>query len=90
MHSRCDNGNVNYTRVDPHTHKKASNTVVGKEKPPFNTGGGLTSLLNSILPKGLDFGDILLFLVLFLLYVETKDEEFLIILIVSAFTFISS
>ena len=89
MHSRCDNGNVNYIRVEPHSHKKASNTV-GKEKPPVNTGGGLTSLLNSILPKGLDFGDILLFLVLFLLYVETKDEEFLIILIVSAFTFISS
>ena len=47
-------------------------------------------MLQKLLPKGLDFGDILLFLILLFLYVETKDEEFLIILILTAYWAIAS
>lgn len=38
-----------------------------------------------ILPKDMDLGDILLYLVLFLLYLENNDEECLIILLVLLF-----
>lgn len=38
--------------------------------------------LGSILPPGVDAGDILFLLVLLFLYLESEDEEFLIILIV--------
>lgn len=52
---------------------------------PNNDGHGkgqgfLSGILGSILPKGLDTGDILLFVLLLLLYNESKDEELLIIL----------
>lgn len=44
-------------------------------------GGSLRSSIDRMLPFGLDCGDLLLLLVLFFLYAETGDEEFLILLI---------
>lgn len=42
--------------------------------------------LTSLLPAGLDAGDLLLAVMLFLLYIDTHDEDFLIILIVVGFS----
>ena len=42
--------------------------------------------LGRILPAGIDPGDILLAVMLFLLYIDTKDEDFLIILIVVGYS----
>ena len=42
--------------------------------------------LTSLLPSGLDAGDLLLAVMLFLLYIDTHDEDFLIILIVVGFS----
>ncbi len=50
--------------------------------------GGINSLLSpflSFLPKDLDFGDIMLFGILFLLFLKNGDEECLIILAVMLF-----
>ena len=41
---------------------------------------------NLKLPFGLDVGDLMLLLILFLLYLDSKDEEFLIILAVLGFS----
>lgn len=54
-------------------------------KPPSAFGGGLSELIGSIL-GGLDTGDILLLLILLLLYLDSHDEEFLIILAVLLFS----
>ncbi|MBQ6539858.1 MAG: hypothetical protein IJL71_02375 [Oscillospiraceae bacterium] len=43
--------------------------------------------LFSLLPEGTDLGDVILMLILLLLYLDTRDEEFLITLLA---TFISS
>ena len=42
--------------------------------------------MTSLLPAGLDAGDLLLAVMLFLLYIDTHDEDFLIILIVVGFS----
>ena len=42
--------------------------------------------LSSLLPAGIDAGDLLLVVMLFLLYIDTKDEDFLIILIVVGYS----
>ncbi len=58
-----------------------------QERPPEGFPGGLGSLfsgLGSLLPKNLDAGDLLLLGLLLLLYMDSKDEEFLIILAVVA------
>ena len=47
-------------------------------------------MLGSFLPGGLDTGDILLLLVLLFLYIESKDDEFLIILAVVGYSIFSS
>jgi hypothetical protein len=39
-----------------------------------------------LIPKGIDIGDILLFAILLLMYLESGDEECLIILAVLLFT----
>ncbi len=54
--------------------------------PPPKRPPGPEGLLSSILPGNLDAGDILLFLILFFLYSESGDEDFLIILAVVAFS----
>lgn len=52
--------------------------------------GGLGNLIpkgiSGVLPKGMDWGDILLLALFLLLYLESGDEDFLIILIVVAFS----
>lgn len=62
------------------------------ERPPAHTrqSGGLFSLsgladqlrqsFGQLLPQGMELGDILLIVILFLLYLESKDEELLITL----------
>ena len=52
----------------------------------IDTAGMLNSL-KSLLPKGTDFGDILVLAVFLFLYIESKDTDFLIILAVLAFSF---
>ena len=61
------------------------------KKPPRKSGGlnGLTGILRSVIPSGMDTGDILLLLILFFLYNESKDEDFLIILAVVAMSILS-
>ncbi len=54
------------------------------KKPPL-FGGGF-GFLNGLLPERLDSGDILLLLTLLLLYIESRDEDFLIILLVAGFS----
>ncbi|MGM9522350.1 MAG: hypothetical protein ACI3VB_07730 [Oscillospiraceae bacterium] len=58
----------------PPTGKKQPQSI---QQPQRNTG-----FLSSLLPAGLDAGDLLLATLLLFLYVESKDEDFLIILIV--------
>ena len=68
-----------------------------KQKPP-PAAGGLLSLLRPLhlkswnlkLPFGLDAGDLMLLLILFLLYLDSKDEEFLIILAVVGFSLLQN
>lgn len=48
-------------------------------------GGSLLSPLLGLLPKDLDFGDIMLFGILLLLFLKNGDEECLIILAVMLF-----
>lgn len=65
---------------------------IGRQPPPHHSGpdpgdsifGGIASALKSILPDTMDTGDLLLLLILLLMYIETKDEETLITLIVLA------
>ncbi len=61
--------------------------------PPKKTVGAVgpmarkrSSPLSGLLPKGMDAGDIMLFLMLFLLYSDSGDEDFLIIMAVLFFT----
>lgn len=51
-----------------------------KAAPPMGTGGGLNMLLSGLLPEGFEMEDALLLLILFLLYRETGDREFLIVM----------
>ena len=71
-----------YTRVMPDSgrHRESIN-----EKLHFK-GADLTSMLSGMLPDWLDGGDLLLFLLLFFLYIESDDSDFLIILAVIAFS----
>ena len=51
-----------------------------QKTPPMGTGGGLNMLLSGLLPEGFEMEDALLLLILFLLYRETGDREFLIVM----------
>ena len=62
----------------PHKYRPAGRP---QQKPPPKNGGGLKGLLG-LLPEHIDTGDLMLLLLLFLLYTESHDEDFLIILIV--------
>ncbi len=55
-------------------------------KRPPSTGGGLSGQKGFALPFGMDAGDLLLLLVLLLVWLDSRDEEFLIILAVMAFS----
>jgi|GEM_PF-765586 len=52
-----------------------------QQHPPFGKHSPLSPLL-SLFPKGIDIGDLLLFAILLLMYLESGDEECLIILAV--------
>ena len=49
-------------------------------KSPAGSAAGLKGLLNGLLGNRVDTGDLLLYLVLLLLYLEKEDEELLITL----------
>lgn len=77
----------------PARHAELVNVGAERQKPPPIGGGGLGNIFKSLnlnflninLPFGLDLGDIMLLLILFLLYLDTKDDEFLIILVFMGF-----
>jgi hypothetical protein len=52
------------------------------DAPPAPGRGTLQSMLGALLPEGLylDIGDIILLLLLVLLYIDSGDDEFLVIL----------
>ena len=56
------------------------------KKPSLFGGGGL-HFLDSILPFGLETGDLILLILFLFLFIESGDEEFLIILGFLAFSF---
>jgi hypothetical protein len=74
----------------PHNEKPAppakpiqSNKLPQSKKPPTAppmTGGSLGGILSRLAPGGLETEDILLMLILYLLYRESGDEDFLIML----------
>jgi hypothetical protein len=68
-----------FVRVDDSPAKPRPHRESPAERPPTCKNQGL-------LPYGLDSGDILLFLILFFLYTESGDEDFLVILAVVAFS----
>lgn len=53
-----------------------------QENTPPPKKGGLAGALEQVLPEGLDPGDLFLAAMLLFLYSESRDEDFLIILIV--------
>ncbi len=63
-------------------HQRNSRVPANNE----SSGQHLLHGLESILPAGLDAGDLALTALLFLLYVESGDEDFLIMLIVTGFS----
>lgn len=77
-------------RPQPSAEKPAGRQ---EKKPPSGTpaGGfssdGLGKALKSLLPLGGELGDILILAVFLFLYIESRDTDFLIILIVLAFCF---
>ena len=52
--------------------------------PQASPFGGLEGVIRSILPAGMDAGDLMFLVLLLLLYMDSRDEEFLIILAVVA------
>ena len=48
---------------------------------PARANPSPAGLLSGLLPPGLDMGDLILFGVLLLLYLDTRDEEYLIMLV---------
>ncbi len=64
-------------RPDPPPPRKEEHPRGARPEKP-----GLAGMLSSILPEGLDAGDIFLAAMLLFLYSESGDEDFLIILIV--------
>lgn len=76
----------NNHRVSQPISDTKNNHHVEKSIPPTPKLVGLSSFLNSLLPVDLDTGDILLLLLFFLLYLDSRDEDFLIILAVLGFS----
>ncbi len=73
----CRRNNCGYDPLPPPQQRHAQRTAP-------ESGSPLSSLLG-FLPKDLDFGDIMLFTILFLLFLKNGDEECLIILAVMLF-----
>ena len=72
---------------DPGARQK---TRDNKKKPSFFNLGGLKGVFDSILPFGLDMNDLILLLLFLFLFIESGDEEFLIILAFLTFSIFRS
>jgi hypothetical protein len=88
MYNRYIGNTGRYYRVDdaePKPPKQAP--PIKRAAPAPGASAAPRGLLESILPSGLklEMGDIILLLLVFLLYIDSKDEEFLIILAFLAF-----
>lgn len=68
-------------------HKTVSHSEPEKKPEAGIDLAGMLNSLKSLLPKGTDFGDILVLAVFLFLYIESRDTDFLIILAVLAFSF---
>ena len=82
---RCDN----YCRTDPkHVVHRPGGGCDPPRKSPQSIFGKQNTLSSrmGLIPKGIDIGDILLYAILFLMYLESGDDECLIILAVLLFT----
>ena len=84
---------VDEPRSKPAPAPTAQRKATPPNEPPRKNAGTLrptapkkTFQLSEILPKNLDTGDILLLLMLYLLYSDSGDDEFLIIMAVLFFT----
>ena len=88
-----------YSAPDPPLHVRSTEqresagptpSPPGRSKRPQSNDGPLSFLrpefFRSLLPAGIDAGDLLLIVMLFLLYIDTEDEDFLIILIVMGYS----
>lgn len=91
IYNRYIGNNSRFYRVEdkttnsPLNYAGQPNQSNAKTNLPFQLDN-IFGKLSSFLPAGLDFGDILILLILLLLYIESKDEDFLIILAVLAFS----
>ena len=75
--TRCDSMRQN-------TYRKSSalTSPSGKKREHIGSSFFTGDTVKSIFPEWLELGDILLLLLLFFLYIESEDEEFLIMLAV--------
>lgn len=73
MYKRHYRSNVSFHPIPDHAQYKKPNS----EKNRFF----LFDQLPALLPEGTDIGDIILLLLLLLLYIDSHDEEFLIMLL---------
>lgn len=87
IYNRYIGNNSDFYRVDPLPSGSPGNRFdnSGKSKA-FSVTENLFGSVSSLLPAGIDAGDVLILLVLLFLYIESKDEDFLIILAVLAFS----
>ena len=76
-----NSGQVERMPDAPHAEfrPRPSMPPAAKQKPPGTTGGGLQQLLQKFSLADLESEDLLLILVLYLLYRESGDVEFLLI-----------
>lgn len=94
LHDRHTSGmSAPSKRPRPSAAKPANNRPQQEKKPPSGTpvGGfgsdGLGKALKSLLPLGGELSDILILAIFLFLYIESRDTDFLIILIVLAICF---
>ncbi|MDR1299582.1 MAG: hypothetical protein LBJ84_04955 [Oscillospiraceae bacterium] len=88
MYNRYIGNTGRYYRVDEAEQKPQPQTPpIDRAAAAQAAGAAPRGFLESILPSGLklEMGDIILLLIVFLLYLDSKDEEFLIILAFLAF-----
>lgn len=86
----CSPGSHHDSRTRSQHHTPTNHEKSSAKKPSLFSGDSLKSIkskIDSALPFGMDSGDLILLLLLFLLYLDSGDEEFLIILAVLAYGF---
>ena len=85
MYDRYRSPDANYIPV----YAARRRSTRDQKRPPEDFSGGLKNILSqftALLPAGMDTEDLLLLGILLLLYLESKDEDFLILLAVMAFS----